>query len=572
MSGMSKVIGIDLGTSTSEVAYLKNGKPFLIPNLDGQKVTPSVVYINESGEIKVGEAACSYAVIEPENTVIEVKRLMGSQKILKPGKKSLRPHEVSAYILQYLKQSAESFLGEKVEEAVITVPAYFTNEQRVDTKKAGELAGFRVERIINEPTAAALAYGLEHMQDQKYILVYDLGGGTLDVTVLEMYEGVLDVKASCGNNCLGGKDFDEAMMDKLATEFAKQHGIKLQNDRKAMARLKEAVEKAKIELSSNDGALVDLPFMAAKEGKPLGIHRQISRNEFEKLTGEMILSTLKQVDSALADAGLKPAEIETVLLVGGSTKIPLVKRILQEKFGREPRHEVDPDEAVALGAAIQAGIKEGEFAGEDGIIITDVCPYTMGIECAMEMVGIKLPGLFDILIERNTTIPVSVRRRYQTFQDNQEEALINVYQGERMIATENNLIGSFVIGGITKAAAGDEKLDVEFSYDINGILDVKAVVVNTGKDASIRIDTRETCMKEEVDVEQGWKSSKSAKKVKSLIKKAEKMMADPAVDSNLKEEIGNVLYELKYALTKNDELFIERFDAELTELLYGAEK
>lgn len=572
MKKKSKVIGIDLGTSTSEVAYLKDGKPFLIPNLHGRMITPSVVYINEAGEVKVGEEALSYAILEPENTSIEVKRLMGSEKSLKLGGQSLKPQEVSACILRYLKQSAESFLGEQVEEAVITVPAYFSNEQRVATKEAGELAGFKVERIINEPTAAALAYGIKHMQDQKYVLVYDLGGGTLDVTVLEMFEGVLEVKASCGNNSLGGKDFDEALMDKLVTEFQKEHGISLKKDRKAMARLKEAAEKAKIELSTKDVTLVDLPFIAvASDGKPLGIHKELSRAEFEKLIEAMVRSTLQQVDSALTDAGLKPSEIETILLVGGSTRIPLVRTVLREKFGREPRHEVDPDEAVALGAAIQAGIKEGTLSGENDIIITDVCPYTLGVECAMEIEGLKLPGMFDALIRRNTTIPVSVCRRYTTFGDQQEEARINVYQGERFIAAENNLIGSFIIGGIPPAPAGDEKIDVEFSYDINGILDVKAVVVNTGKDASIRIDTREAKMEEEIDVEAGWKKSRFARQVKSLIKKAEKMLTDPGADSGLQEEIAYVLYELKYALTKNDEIFIERYEDELTELLYGAE-
>lgn len=567
---MSKVIGIDLGTSTSEAGCLKDGKPFIIPNLNGNKITPSVVYVGDDDEVKVGEDAVSYAILEPENTAVEVKRLMGSQNSLKLGKRYMKPQEVSACILRYLKQCAETYLGETVEEAVITVPAYFTNEQRVATKEAGELAGFKVERIINEPTAAALAYGLEHMEDQKHVLVYDFGGGTLDVTVLEMFEGVLDVKASSGNNRLGGKDFDEVLIDKLISEFKKANGIELDIDRKAMARLKEAAEKAKIELSLKEKTLIDVPFLASKDGKPYGIYREVTRTEFEKLIGDMVRSTLQQVDTALEDAKLKPEEIDTILLVGGSTRIPLVKSILKDKFGKEPLYEVNPDEAVALGAAIQAGIKAGQLSAENDIIITDVCPYTLGIECAKEMFGLKMPGMFDVLIKRNTTIPASVSKKYQTFDDNQEEARISVYQGESMIARENNLIGSFIIGGIPAAKAGEEKIDVEFSYDINGIVEVKARIASTGKDASIRIDTRETKMEEEIDVEEGWKKSKRAKKLRSLIRKAEKMLTDPGVEDEFKEELETVLYELKYALTKEDDVFIDRYEDELTELLYSA--
>lgn len=567
---MSKIIGIDLGTSTSEAAHLKDGKPFIIPNLNGNKVTPSVVHVSDDGEVKVGEEAVSYALLEPENTAVEVKRLMGSQNSLKLGKKYLKPQEVSASILRYIKDYAEAYLGERVEEAVITVPAYFTNEQRVATKEAGELAGFKVERIINEPTAAALAYGLDHMEDEKYLLVYDFGGGTLDVTVLEMFQGVLDVKACSGNNKLGGKDFDQVLIDMLVADFRKTTGIDLDKDRKALARLKEAAEKVKIELSSKEQTIVDLPFLASKEGKPYGIYREITRHEFEKLIGDMVRSTLQQIDFALADAKLKPEEIETILLVGGSTKIPLVKDILRDKFGREPKHEINPDEAVALGAAIQAGIKAGELSAGQDIIITDVCPYTLGIECAKEMYGMPMPGMFDVLIKRNTTIPVSVNKKYQTFSDDQEEARINVYQGERMMALENNLIGSFLIGGVPAAKAGEEKIDVKFSYDINGILEVKAKVVSTGKDAGITIDTRETKMEEAIDVEEGWKKSRRAKKVRALIKKGEKMLADLFIEPELKEELEMVLYELKYALTKEDDVFISRYEDELTDLLYHA--
>jgi len=569
---VSKVVGIDLGTSTSEIAYLKDGKPFIIPNLKGNKITPSIVYISDDGEVKVGEDALSYTVLEPENTVIEVKRLMGTQNSLKLGKKYLKPQEVSCYILKYLKLCAESYLGEALEEAVITVPAYFTNEQRIATKEAGELAGFKVERIINEPTAAALAYGLEHMKDQKYVLVYDFGGGTLDVTVLEMFDGVLDVKASCGNNKLGGKDFDETLINKLTSEFEKINGINLEKDRKAMARLKEATEKVKIELSSKEHTLVDLPFLASKDGKPYGIYRSIARSEFEDLIGDMVRSTITQIDSALADAKLTPQEIDTILLIGGSTRIPLVKNTLKDKFTREPKHEINPDEAVALGAAIQAGIMMGQFSEANDIILTDVCPYTLGIECVKEVLGINMPGMLDVLIKRNTTIPASVNQIYRTFVDNQQKARINVYQGESVIAYENNLIGNFMIEDIPAANAGEEKIDVEFSYDINGIVEVKAKLPSTGNNTSIRIDTREIKINEEINVEEGWKKSGRAKKLKSLIRKAEKILARKSIQHGFGEELETLLYELKYALTKNDDVFINRYEDELTDLLYNAGK
>jgi molecular chaperone DnaK len=570
---MSRIIGIDLGTSTSEVAYLKDGQPSLIPNQEGETITPSVVYVSPNGAITVGAAARSYAVLEPENTILEVKRLMGSKNALRLGNQTMQPQEVSACILRYLKAAAEQFLGESINEAVITVPAYFSNEQRVATKEAGELAGFKVERIINEPTAAALAYGLDHMTDQKHVLVYDLGGGTLDVTVLEMFEGVLEVKASCGNNHLGGKEFDEALIQTLAAEFKKQHAVSLTEDRKVMARLKEAAEKVKIELSQTDRVQVDLPFLTVQDGQPLGLYQEITRSQFETLIEAMVRSTLEQIDSALADAALTTADIDTILLVGGSTKIPLVKRILSEKFGKEPLHEVNPDEAVALGAAIQAGIKAGALSGANDLIVIDVCPYTLGIECAKDLpgLGIPIPGMFDTLIKRNTTIPVTTRRPYQTFSDDQTAAHIRVYQGDRPVAQDNTLIGSFTIEGIPAAPAGQEKINVDFSYDINGILDVGAVIASTGNNARIRIDTRELNLETEIDVETEWKKSRHARKEKVLIKKAEKILADPAMDVDTKEELAEILYELKYALAKNDTAFIERYDEELTEFLYDLE-
>jgi molecular chaperone DnaK len=388
-----------------------------------------------------------------------------------------------------------------------------------------------------------------------------------------MYEGVLDVKASCGNNHLGGKDFDEALIQKLAAQFQKEHGVSVTEDRKAMARLKEAAEKLKIELSGADRAQVDLPFLTVRDGQPLGLHSEITRGQFEALIEKMVRSTLEQIDTALADAALTTANINTILLVGGSTKIPLVKQILSEKFSREPLHEVNPDEAVALGAAIQAGIKEGALSSANDLIIIDVCPYTLGLECVKELpgLGVPMPGMFDTLIQRNTTVPVTTRRTYQTFSDDQTAARIQVYQGDRPVAHENTPIGSFEIEGIPPAPAGQEQIDVDFSYDINGILEVGAVVTSTGNNARIKIDTRELNLEAELDVETEWKKSKHARKEKALIKKAEKILADPAVDADTKEELAEILYELKYALAKNNAAFIDRYDRELTEFLYDLE-
>ena len=566
---MKRCIGIDLGTSTSEVAVLKDGQPVIIPNDKGERVIPSVVFFGEENQVKVGNDARSYAVLEPENTVIEVKRLMGSGQVVRCRNKRMSPSEVSAHILGYLKQCAEEFLGEEVDEAVITVPAYFTNEQRVATREAGELAGFRVERIINEPTAAALAYGIDHIQEQGIVLVYDLGGGTLDVTVLEIFMGVLDVKASSGNNALGGKDFDEAVINRIADRFLKKHGLDLRYDKKAMWRLKEAVEHAKIQLSDAKSAKIDLPLIATSEGKSLGLHHNLLRTEFEEVILEMVKSTFLSVDKALSDANLTPADVHTILLIGGSTRIPLVRRLIAEKFGKEPRFEVNPEEAVALGAAIQSGIKRGELPDDRNLIVTDVCPYTLGVEVSRELGGMSIPGFFDPLIKRNTTIPVTVKKEYCTVHENQHAVRIRAYQGDAQFVCDNCFIGSFLLENIPQAPAGAEEIDISFTYDVNGILEVKAVSVSTGNSRDITVDTRkiEPNKAEKVNIE--WKNSRFARKVKSLIRHAEQLLSDTKIDQPKKEEIGYVLYDLKTALSREDELSVKRFEDELTELIYG---
>lgn len=569
---MGGIIGIDLGTSTSEAAYLKNKRPELIPDSSGKFVIPSIVYLDKQGNIKIGEEALNYAILEPESTVIEVKRLMGSKEMVKLADKLYSPQQISSFILKYIKEYAEVFLGEEVEEAVITVPAYFTNEQRVATREAGILAGFKVDRIINEPTAAALAYGIDHMEDQKYVLVYDLGGGTFDVTVLEMFEGVLDVKASSGNNKLGGKDFDEALLNYFIDEFKKQNGINLSRDRKIMARLKEAAEKCKIQLSRQEKAIVDLPFLAMKNGKPVGLYKEVARDDFERLIRGMVESTLDPVDSALKDAGLKEEDIDTILLIGGSTRIPLVKKIIKDKFRKEPKHEIDPDKAVAMGAAIQAGLKSGVFSAEQDILITDVCPYTLGMEILDYEHGIPVTGVFDPIIKRNTTIPVTEKKLYYTVIDNQRRVMIEVYQGEDRQVKNNTFLGEFILDDIPPAPAGKESIEVQFSYDINGILDVDAIITSTGKKGNIRIDTTKVEMKEEMDIEEEWKKSKYARRVRALIRKAEKKMYELNDGDFEKEEIEDLLHDLKTALANDNEAMAKHFEEELVELLYDMEE
>jgi molecular chaperone DnaK len=484
----------------------------------------------------------------------------------------MTPQEISARILEYLKKCAEDYLGEPVTEAVITVPAYFTNEQRVATREAGILAGFKVDRIINEPTAAALAYGREHMKDEKHVLVFDFGGGTLDVTVLEMFEGVLEVKASSGNNALGGKDLDELLMNDVIKRFSKKHGVDLGKYRKALARLKEAVQKVKIELSDKKSVALTIPFISSVNNSPVAIDEIVTRKRFEKLVGKLIKTVLEPIDDALASAKLKPSDIDTVLLVGGSTRIPMVQALIKDKFGKEPKHEVNPEEAVAIGAAIQAAIMSGEISEKDDIIITDVCPYTLGIECTTDRFGFELSGIFDSLIDRNTTVPVSAKKPYFTNFDNQETALISVYQGEKLFAEQNNFLGDFLISGIPKAPKGEQKLEVEFSYNINGILDVKATIVSSGKDAAISIDTREKDMVPQIDIEKEWKNSKYAKRVGVIIRKAEKMISTVDADDPIKSDISLVIHNLKYALVEDDLPMVRRYEDELTELLYSGGK
>jgi molecular chaperone DnaK len=424
----------------------------------------------------------------PERTVAEVKRLMGSTEKVKLGDRVYSPTEISAVILRALKEDAERFFGGSVEEAVVTVPAYFTDAQRQATKDAGELAGLRVERILNEPTAAALAYGIDNLDKEQHVVVYDLGGGTFDVSVLEMFDGVLDVKASAGNNRLGGGDFDRALCARLCDEIERAHGVDVRGDAKAMARIRAAAEQAKTELSSIDTAQVMLPFIAAKAGAPISFEAEITRAELEALVGPLVRSTLAPLEAALADARIDRRAVAEVVLVGGASRMPMVQALVAEFFGKEPRRGVNPDEAIALGAAVQAGLKTGAISAHGGIMITDVCPFTLGVEVMGSAGSQKLAGIFSPIIPRNSTVPVAKTEVYSTTAEGQRQVEIKVFQGESRLVKNNVYLDQYSVDGVPPGPAGSEKVAVTFTYDINGILKVTTKIVSTGKEASLTVD------------------------------------------------------------------------------------
>ncbi|HVE82156.1 MAG TPA: Hsp70 family protein [Myxococcales bacterium] len=483
------IVGIDLGTTNSLVAHMEGDRPQIIPNRSGRRLTPSVVGLDRAGTLHVGETAKNQLVSMPERTVAEVKRLMGTAEKVRLGDRTYAPQEISALILRSLKEDAEKQLGTAVEEAVITVPAYFTDAQRQATKDAGELAGFKVERILNEPTAAALAYGVDHLDREQFVLVYDLGGGTFDVSVLEMFEGVLDVKASAGNNRLGGSDFDRAVVEWMAAEIDREHKVNVRGDLRAMARLKAAAEQAKMELSTVTVTQVMLPFLAMRSGEPLSVELELSRLKLEELLGDLVRSTLQPVERALKDAKLDRKAITDVVLVGGSSRVPLVQRIMEEHFGKAPRGGVNPDEAIALGAAIQAGLKSGAIRSQNGIMITDVCPFTLGVEVmGRSGGGERVSGLFSPIIPRNSTVPISRTESYSTTRDGQRQVDIRVYQGEDRLVRNNTFLDAYSVDGVPAASAGAEHVAVTFTYDVNGILNVRTKVASTGKEATLVVD------------------------------------------------------------------------------------
>ncbi len=484
---MSKIIGIDLGTTNSCVAVMEGGEAVVIPNAEGNRTTPSVVAFSKDGERMVGQVAKRQAITNPDRTVISIKREMGTDYKVDIDGKKYTPQEISAMILQKLKSDAEAYLGQSVTEAVITVPAYFTDAQRQATKDAGKIAGLEVKRIINEPTAAALAYGVDKEQTQK-IMVYDLGGGTFDVSILEIDDGVIEVLATAGNNRLGGDDFDQCIMKYLVSEFKRTDGIDLSGDKVAMQRLKEAAEKAKIELSGVTTSNINLPYITADATGPKHLDVTLTRAKFNELTGHLVDATMGPVRQAMSDAGLKPSDLAKVLMVGGSSRIPAVVEAVKNFTGSEPFKGINPDECVAMGAALQAGVLTGDVKG---LLLLDVTPLSLGIE--------TMGGVCTRLIERNTTIPVKKSQIFSTAADNQTSVEVHVLQGEREMAAYNKTLGRFHLDGIAPARRGVPQIEVTFDIDANGIVNVSAKDLGTGKEQNITITSSSNLSKEDID-------------------------------------------------------------------------
>ena len=521
---MGKVIGIDLGTTNSCVAVLEGGEPVVIANAEGNRTTPSVVGFAKNGERLVGETAKRQAITNPERTISSIKRYMGTDHTVEIDGKKYTPQDISAMILAKLKTDAESYLGEKVTEAVITVPAYFTDSQKQATKDAGKIAGLEVKRIINEPTAASLAYGLDKDDSQHKILVYDLGGGTFDVSILELGDGVFEVLATNGNNKLGGDDFDEAVLNFMADSFAKENGVDLRNDKMAMQRLKEAAEKAKKELSSAQTTNINLPFITVNENGPLHMNMDLTRAKFDQLTADLVNKTIEPMKKAMADAGVGNSDLSKVILVGGSTRIPAVQEAVKKITGKEPFKGINPDECVAIGAAIQAGVLTGEV---NDVLLLDVTPLSLSIE--------TLGGVATKLIERNTTIPTKKSQVFSTAADNQTAVDIHVMQGEREMASGNTTLGRFQLTGIPPAPRGIPQIEVTFDIDANGIVNVSAKDMGTGKEQSITITSSTKLSDDEIQAK---------------VKEAEQYAAE---DKKIKEEveIRNRAETLVYETEKN---------------------
>ncbi len=504
---MSKIIGIDLGTTNSCVAVIEGGEPVVIANAEGARTTPSVVGFAKNGDRLVGQVAKRQAITNPENTISSIKRHMGTSYKVHAGEKDYTPEEISAMILAKLKADAEAYLGEPVTEAVITVPAYFNDSQRQATKNAGTIAGLNVKRIINEPTAAALAYGVDKENDQK-IMVYDLGGGTFDVSIIEMGDGVTEVLATNGDTHLGGDDFDQRVIDWMADDFQKENGIDLRKDKMAAQRLKEAAEKAKIELSSATSTNINLPFITADATGPKHLDMTLTRAQFDALTSDLVERTMTPVRKALQDAGLKASDLSKVLLVGGSTRIPAVQEAVKKELGCEPFKGINPDECVAVGAAIQGGVLQGDVKG---LLLLDVTPLSLGIE--------TLGGVCTKIIDRNTTIPTKKSQVFSTAADNQPSVEVNVLQGEREFARDNKSLGTFHLDGIAPAPRGVPQIEVTFDIDANGIVNVSAKDLGTGKEQHITITASTNMSKEDID---------------KAVKEAEQFAAD---DKKKREEV-----------------------------------
>ena len=567
---MSKVIGIDLGTTNSCVAVMEGGEAVVIPNAEGNRTTPSVVAFSKTGERMVGQVAKRQAITNPERTISSIKREMGTDHRVTIDDKSYTPQEISAMILQKLKADAEAYLGSPVTEAVITVPAYFTDAQRQATKDAGKIAGLDVKRIINEPTAAALAYGVDKEQAQK-IMVYDLGGGTFDVSILEIDDGVIEVLATAGNNRLGGDDFDQCVMKYLVSEFKRTDGIDLSGDKVAMQRLKEAAEKAKIELSGVTSSNINLPYITADATGPKHLDVTLTRAKFNELTGHLVDATMGPVRQAMSDAGLKPSDLAKVLMVGGSSRIPAVVEAVKNFTGSDPFKGINPDECVAMGAALQAGVLTGDVKG---LLLLDVTPLSLGIE--------TMGGVCTRLIERNTTIPVKKSQIFSTAADNQTSVEVNVLQGEREMAAANKSLGRFHLDGIAPARRGVPQIEVTFDIDANGIVNVSAKDLGTGTEQHITITSSSNMSKEDIEraVKEAEQYAAEDAKIKEkveirnqadqLVYQAEKTLGEVGdkIPESEKAPVQAGLDKLKETLKGEDTDAIKAATEDLTQLFY----
>lgn len=569
---MAKTIGIDLGTTNSCVAVIEGGEPVVIANAEGARTTPSVVAFSKDGERMVGQVAKRQAITNPDRTVASIKREMGTAHKVTIDGKSYTPQEISAMILQKLKSDAEAYLGETVTQAVITVPAYFTDAQRQATKDAGKIAGLDVKRIINEPTAAALSYGVDKEKDQK-VMVYDLGGGTFDVSIIEMGDGVQEVLATAGNNRLGGDDFDKRIIDWMVASFKTETGIDLSQDKVAMQRLKEAAEKSKIELSGVTTSNINLPFITADQTGPKHLDLTLTRAKFDELTSDLVEATMGPVRSALQDSGLQIGQIDKVLMVGGSSRIPAVQDAVKKLIGKEPFKGINPDECVAIGAAIQAGVLGGEV---EGLLLLDVTPLSLGVE--------TMGGVMTKIIDRNTTIPTKKSQIFSTAADNQTQVEINVLQGEREFARDNKQLGLFALTGIAPAMRGIPQIEVTFDIDANGIVNVSAKDLGTGKEQKITISNSTSMSKEDIDkaVKEAEQFAAEDKKrreavdakneAENIVYQAEKLVSESGdkIPENDKNAINTKVAALKEAISNDDAALIGTAKEDLQKTLNDA--